>query len=129
MGRVTARPARPARVTRRDESDVLDLGVRMPTAGDHVTLYSLDEAAPWLKLAANTLRGKINSGQIPARFVTRIGGVARSKTFLSGDQIVSLLLYWRTRTAETMSPPPPRTRTSRRANKIPTSTSRAAAPT
>jgi hypothetical protein len=73
----------------------------LPTPGDHLTLYTLEEASPFLKLHHQTLRKLVKSSDIPGRYITRVGAAAGrgTKLFMSGDQIHGLLAYWRERTA------------------------------
>ena len=83
-----------------DASDVVNLDVRRPALGDHLNLFTLAEAAPWLKLTPPTLKRMVNSGDIPAEYITRpgIGARQRTKVFMSGDQILGLLAHWRLQT-------------------------------
>src|SRR5215470_13524163 len=60
-----------------------------PVAGDTLTRYGLPEAAAWLGVAPNTLRSLINTGQLPRRFVSRLGG----KVWMTGDQLASAIAY------------------------------------
>jgi hypothetical protein len=60
-----------------------------PVAGDHLTRYPLPEAAPWLGIAPNTLRSLINTGRLPRRFVSRLGG----KVWMTGDQLAAAIAY------------------------------------
>lgn len=93
-------------------------GMPRPTQGDHVTLYTLRQAREWLHTHQSTLSAWIKSGEIPARFVTRIGGTTTraGKVLMSGDQVVGLLLYWRDQTAAAGPPgtPPPSARRRKR---------------
>jgi hypothetical protein len=75
-----------------------------PVAGDTLTLYTLRQAQPWVKLHPSTVREQLKTGEIPARFVTRVGaaggaGGRAGKLFMSGDQIVGLVQWFAARTA------------------------------
>jgi hypothetical protein len=64
---------------------------RRPTAGDHLTLFTISEIAYWTRQGESTIRRWINNGKIPPEFLTRPGG----RILMTGDQLVSLIASWR----------------------------------
>lgn len=84
-----------------DIIDVVSLDARRPAIGDHLNMFTLEEASPWLRLSVATLKRMIAEGQIPPEFLTRpgVGARRRTRTMLSGDQILGLLAHWRLQTA------------------------------
>jgi hypothetical protein len=89
-----------------------------PIEGDHVTLFTFQQAQPWLRCSESTIRRMIKNGEIPHRFLTHIGGNGGGrgrKVFMSGDQIVGLLAHWRDRTQTPAPIGAPRRRRSSRA--------------
>jgi len=54
-----------------------------PVPGDNVTLYTLPEAAPHLRISAVSVRRLESSGQWPRELFTWITG----RVFMTGDQI------------------------------------------
>lgn len=97
-----------------------------PIEGDHVTLFTFAEASPYLKVHAQTIRRMIREGEIPASYVTRIGGhrrgSKRGKVFMSGHQIVGLLRHWADAgvPTEPRTPPPIRRQRARESATKPT---------
>lgn len=118
MGRKIAPTPPPSEV---DIMDVVSLDMRRPALGDHLNLFKLEEAAVWLRIGAPTLKRMIASGEIPAEYLTRpgVGARMRTKTFMSGDQIMGLLAHWRLQTAlaagRAAAPAPRRRRSPRKA--------------
>jgi len=87
-----------------------------PVPGDHVTLYTYDQASPWLHLHPSTIRRMVNTGEIPARYITRAGAATRGKVFMTGDQICGLIAFWSSGGAgEPAAPGPQRRRRTVRA--------------
>jgi hypothetical protein len=83
-----------------------------PVAGDHLTLYTLEQASPYLHLHVQTLRRQARDGTIPGRFLTRPGGRPGAtgrgtKLCMTGDQILGLLKYWANVPAAASAPAEP----------------------
>lgn len=99
-----------ARRTATTRTPEIDPGPR-PVQGDHVTRYTYDQSGYWLGITASTLRHLVNSGRLPRRFTSRLGG----KVFMTGDQIVQALAY-SAREDELPTPEPVERRRRRRVN-------------
>jgi hypothetical protein len=90
-----------------------------PVLGDVHSLYTLAEAAPYLRLASTTVRKMFSGGDIPAEYLTKLGrghGARAGRLAMTGDQICRLIEFWTTQTrtpAPRRAPAPRRTARSR----------------
>ncbi|WP_117214940.1 helix-turn-helix domain-containing protein [Allorhizocola rhizosphaerae] len=79
---------------------------RRPVAGDHLTLFTIDEIAYWTRQGESTIRRWINNGKIRPEFLTRPGG----RILMTGDQLISLIASWRGVQPKGADDPQPRRR-------------------
>jgi len=62
----------------------------VPQPNDHLYLFDVQEAAPWLRMGVPTLYRDIASGAIPREFYTK----RSRRIFFTGAQIHALIAYW-----------------------------------
>jgi hypothetical protein len=93
MARVAkaAKPAADATTPRTSTDDIPPFVATSakPVPGDHVTLYTLPEAAVHLRMSEATIRRLERTGEAPRELFTWLAG----RVYMTGDQIVRLIAH------------------------------------